>query len=404
MRTTPPFRADQVGSLLRPAELHEARARSKAGAISGAQLKEVEDRCIRAALARQEALGLRVVTDGEFRRDFWHLDFLRQLEGVGLAPITGVKFDAEDVPPMPTVTGKVRCAGPIMVDHFQFLKSMAKAVPKLTIPAPAMLHLRGGRSAISREHYPDLAAFWTDAAAAYRAAIGHIAAAGCTYLQLDDVSFSYLCDPKIRESLRASGDDPATLPRAYAGAINGALAGRPAGMAVTMHTCRGNFRSTWLASSPYDDGVVEAMFSTDVDAYFMEWDSERAGGFEPLRLLPATRWSCWDSSPPSRARSSPKRRWRAASTRPRSTCRWTACASPRSAASPARTTATRSPRTSSGESWSAWWRCLATSGANRAPSGGGRARASPGRGARRRARGVGGPGARPPISIEQLGR
>jgi len=190
------------------------------------------------------------------------------------------------VPPMPTITGKVRCAGPIMVDHFQFLKSVAKAVPKFTIPAPAMLHLRGGRSAISREHYPDLAAFWADAAAAYRAAIGHIAAAGCTYLQLDDVSFSYLCDPTIRDSLRASGDDPATLPRAYAGAINGALAGRPAGMAVTMHTCRGNFRSTWLASNPYEDAVVEAMFSTDVDAYFMEWDSERAGGFEPLRLLP----------------------------------------------------------------------------------------------------------------------
>jgi len=286
MRTTPPFRADQVGSLLRPAELHEARARAKAGAISAGQLREVEDRCIRAAVARQEALGLRVVTDGEFRRDFWHLDFLRQLEGVGLAPITGVKFHAEDVPPMPTITGKVRCAGPIMVDHFQFLKSVAKAVPKFTIPAPAMLHLRGGRSAISRENYPDLAAFWADAAAAYRAAIGHIAAAGCTYLQLDDVSFSYLCDPTIRDSLRASGDDPATLPRAYAGAINGALAGRPAGMAVTMHTCRGNFRSTWLASNPYEDAVVEAMFSTDVDAYFMEWDSERAGGFEPLRLLP----------------------------------------------------------------------------------------------------------------------
>jgi 5-methyltetrahydropteroyltriglutamate--homocysteine methyltransferase len=286
MRTIPPFRADQVGSLLRPAELHEARARAKAGAVTAAQLAELEDRCIRAAVARQEALGLRAVTDGEFRRDFWHLDFLRRLEGVGLAPITGVKFDAEDVPPMPTVTGPVRCAGPIMVDHFQFLRSVAGAVPKLTIPAPAMLHLRGGRRAISRAHYPDLADFWADAAAAYRAAIAHIAAAGCTYLQLDDVSFAYLCDPKIRESLRAAGDDPAALPRAYADAIDGALADRPAGMTVTMHTCRGNFRSTWLASNPYEDAVVEAMFSTRVDAYFMEWDSERAGGFEPLRLLP----------------------------------------------------------------------------------------------------------------------
>jgi 5-methyltetrahydropteroyltriglutamate--homocysteine methyltransferase len=286
MRTMPPFRADQVGSLLRPTELHQARARLRAGAVSAGELAEVEDRCIRAAVARQEALGLRAVTDGEFRRDFWHLDFLRRLEGVGLAPITGVKFEAEDVPPMPTVTGPVRCAGPIMVDHFEFLQSVARAVPKFTIPAPAMLHLRGGRRAISRQHYGDLAAFWADVAAAYRAAIAHVAAAGCTYLQLDDVSFAYLCDPKIRESLRAAGDDPAALPRAYADAINGALAGRPAGLTVTMHTCRGNFRSTWLAATPYDDAVMEAMFSTDVDAYFMEWDSERAGGFEPLRLLP----------------------------------------------------------------------------------------------------------------------
>ena len=284
--TVPPFRAEQVGSLLRPAELHEARARAKAGTLPAGALREIEDRCIRAAVATQESLGLRVVTDGEFRRDFWHLDFLRRLEGVGLAPITGVKFDAEDVPPMPVVTGKVRCTGPIMTNHFAFLKSVATGTPKLTIPAPAMLHLRGGRRAISREHYPDLAEFWADAAAAYRTAIGHIAVAGCRYLQLDDVSFSYLCDPKIRESLRAAGDDPATLPRAYADAINQALAGRPDGLTVTMHTCRGNFRSTWLASGAYEEAVVEAMFSTNVVAYFMEWDSERAGGFEPLRRLP----------------------------------------------------------------------------------------------------------------------
>ena len=286
MTTTPPFRAEQVGSLLRPLELREARARAKAGALSAAELRAVEDRCIRAAVARQESVGLSVVTDGEFRRDFWHLDFLRQLEGVGLAPVTGMKFDAEDVPPMPAIIGKVRCAGPIMTGHFAYLKSVATAVPKLTIPAPAMLHLRGGRRAVSREHYPDLAEFWADAAAAYRTAIGHIAAAGCRYLQLDDVSFSYLCDPKVRDSLRAAGDDPATLPATYANAINQALAGRPDGLTVTMHTCRGNFRSTWLASGGYEDAVVEAMFSTDVAAYFMEWDSDRAGGFEPLRRLP----------------------------------------------------------------------------------------------------------------------
>ncbi len=284
--TRPPFRADQVGSLLRPPELREARAKARAGAISAGVLREVEDRLIRAAVAKQESLGLRVVTDGEYRRDFWHLDFLRQLEGVGLAPVTGMKFQAEDVPPMPAVTGRVRCVGPIMVDDFQYLASVATAVPKLTIPAPAMLHLRGGRRAISREHYPDLDAFWTDVSAAYRAAIGHIAAAGCAYLQLDDVSFSYLCDPRVRDGLRAGGGDPATLPQTYAAAINQALAGRPAAMTVTMHTCRGNFRSTWLASGGYEDAVVEAMFSTDVDGYFMEWDSARAGGFEPLRLLP----------------------------------------------------------------------------------------------------------------------
>jgi 5-methyltetrahydropteroyltriglutamate--homocysteine methyltransferase len=282
----PPFRAEHVGSLLRPRELHEARARARAGSLTAAQLAEVEDRCVRAAVAMQQTIGLPVVTDGEFRRDFWHLDFLRRLEGVGTAPIPGAVFAAEDVPPMPTVTGRLRCAGPIMTDHFAALRSVATATPKLTIPAPAMLHLRGGRAAISREPYPDLAAFWADAAAAYRTAIAHIAAAGCTYLQLDDVSFSYLCDPKVRDGLRAAGDDPASLPRAYADVIDAALRDRPAGMTVAMHTCRGNFRSTWLAASAYDDAVMEAMFSTAVDAFFMEWDSERAGGFEPLRLLP----------------------------------------------------------------------------------------------------------------------
>jgi 5-methyltetrahydropteroyltriglutamate--homocysteine methyltransferase len=226
------------------------------------------------------------VTDGEFRRDFWHLDFIRQLGGVGLTRPVGMTFQAEDVPPMATITGKVQYTAPIMVDHFAFLRSVAKAVPKLTIPAPATLHFRGGRNAISREAYPDLGAFWTDAATAYREAIAAITAAGCTYLQLDDVSFSYLCDPKVRENFSANGDDPAALPRTYADAINQALVGRPPGMRVTMHTCRGNFRSTWFAAGGYQDEVLEAMFSTDVDGYFLEYDSERAGGFAPLRLLP----------------------------------------------------------------------------------------------------------------------
>jgi 5-methyltetrahydropteroyltriglutamate--homocysteine methyltransferase len=195
-------------------------------------------------------------------------------------------FQADDVPPMATITGKVRCAAPIFVDHFEFLKATAKATPKLTIPSPAMLHMRGGRNAVSESAYPDLAPFWQDAAAAYREAIGYLAAAGCTYLQLDDVSWAYLCDAKVRDNFRTNGDDPAMLPRIYAELINGALAARPADMTVTMHTCRGNFRSTWFAGGSYADEVVEAMFSTKVDAYFMEWDTDRAGGFEPLRLLP----------------------------------------------------------------------------------------------------------------------
>jgi 5-methyltetrahydropteroyltriglutamate--homocysteine methyltransferase len=279
----PPFRADQVGSLLRPANLREARLKFKR---DSKQLREIEDLCIREAVKKQEAIGLQAVTDGELRRDYWHLDFTRQLDGVTLKAAAGMTFQARDVPPMATITGKVRCSRPIMADHFSFLKSVTKAVPKLTIPAPAALHFRGGRNAISREAYPDLAEFWADAAAAYRQAIAHIAAAGCTYLQLDDVSFAYLCDAKVRENFRANGDDPATLHRDYAQAITSALKDRPAGMAVTMHTCRGNFRSAWFASGGYSDEIMEAMFSTPVDGYFMEYDTERAGGFEPLRLLP----------------------------------------------------------------------------------------------------------------------
>lgn len=286
MPTRPPFRADHVGSLLRPLELQEARAKVKAGQLDSSALREVEDRCIRDAVAKQEAIGLDAITDGEFRRDFWHLDFVSQLDGVTLAKAVGRTFAAEDVPPMASVTGKVRCTRPIFVDHFSFLKSVTRRTPKLTIPAPATLHFRGGRNAISREAYPDLKAFWADAAAAWRTAIGHIAAAGCTYLQLDDVSFSYLCDPVVLENFRANGDDPSTLARDYADAINGALADRPPGMAVTMHTCRGNFRSTWFAAGAYQDAVIEAMFSANVDAFFMEYDDERAGTFEPLRLLP----------------------------------------------------------------------------------------------------------------------
>jgi 5-methyltetrahydropteroyltriglutamate--homocysteine methyltransferase len=282
----PPYRADHVGSLLRPAELAAARRAWKAGGISAEDLAEVEERAILEAVRRQEAIGLRAVTDGEFRRDWWHLDFLSQLDGVTTRENPGPKFGGtEEQPPIAVVTGKVGCSKPIMVEHFAYLRKVAKATPKFTVPSPSMLHLRGGRKSISNEAYPSLDEFWDDVAAAYRKAIGYLAQAGCTYLQLDDTAFAYLCDPKIRENCRRNGDDPALLPRRCADTINAALKGRPAGMTITMHTCRGNFKSAWVAEGGYDP-VAEAMFSADVDGFFMEFDSARAGGFEPLRLLP----------------------------------------------------------------------------------------------------------------------
>jgi methionine synthase II (cobalamin-independent) len=276
----PPFRADQVGSLLRPADLARARA------LRTPDLEEVQAEAIRAAVAKQEAIGLESITDGEFSRDWWHLDFLAQLEGVTLANNPGPKFDGTvEQPPVPNVTGKVRYSNPIMVDDFAFLKKTTSRTAKFTIPSPSMLHLRAGRAGISRQAYPDLEEFWDDAAAAYRAAIAAFANAGCTYLQLDDVAFAYLCDPKIRETARKNGDDPAKLPGRYAQTIRKAVEGRPAGMTITMHTCRGNFKSAWVAEGGYEP-VAEAMFASGVDGFFMEFDSARAGGFEPLRFVP----------------------------------------------------------------------------------------------------------------------
>jgi len=286
MGAAPPFRADHVGSLLRPPELAGARARRKRGELGAATLRDIEDRAIREAVAKQEAIGLGGVTDGEFRRDWWHLDFLAQLEGVTLVTNPGPKFGgSEEQPPIASVTGRVGYAGPIMVEDFAFLKSVARATPKMTIPSPSMLHLRGGRASISRDAYPELDAFWDDVADAYRRVIADYAAAGCSYLQLDDVAFAYLCDPRVRANCEKNGDDPAALPRRYAETINAALSRRPAGMTLAMHTCRGNFKSAWVAEGGYAP-VVEAMFATAVDAFFMEFDSARAGGFEPLRALP----------------------------------------------------------------------------------------------------------------------
>ncbi|MGL6109224.1 MAG: 5-methyltetrahydropteroyltriglutamate--homocysteine S-methyltransferase [Rubrivivax sp.] len=284
-----PFRADQVGSLLRPAELAATRARFKRGEIDASALKAAEDRAITEAVRRQEAIGLQGITDGEFRRDWWHLDFLAQLGGVSLKANPGPKFQTgehgDEQPPIATVSGRIVCSRPIMAEHFAYLKTQTTRTPKLTIPSPSMLHLRGGRAAISLDAYPELASFWVDVAAAYRTAIGHLYDAGCRYLQLDDISFAYLCDPKIQANCRANGDDPAALPQTYAATINAALAGKPDDLRVTLHTCRGNFKSAWVAEGGYDP-VVQAMFSTHVDGYFMEFDSVRAGGFEPLKALP----------------------------------------------------------------------------------------------------------------------
>lgn len=286
----PPFRADQVGSLLRPPELREARERRRRGEIAPQAMRGIEDRAIGEAIARQEAIGLEAVTDGEFRRDWWHVDFLTGFEGVEAysAPLVVGFKDTEEQPPMLRVTGKLRRTRPIFVDAYRFLHAATRRTAKLTIPAPALLHMRPGRAGISREAYPDLEEFWSDVARAYREEIRDLAAAGCRYLQLDDTSFAYLCDADFRASMEKRGDDPQALARRYAEAINAALADRPPGMAVTMHTCRGNFKSTWVAAGGYEP-IAEILFSAIVDGYFMEFDTARAGGFAPLRHLPRGR-------------------------------------------------------------------------------------------------------------------
>ena len=286
----PPFRADQVGSLLRPAALREARQRALRGEIDAAALRAAEDDAIRDCVRRQEAVGLQAVTDGEFRRDWWHIDFLAALDGVSAVsdPDTPAFHGGESVPVL-HVTGAVRRSRPVMGEAFAFLRGATARTAKLTIPSPAMLHLRGGRPAIDRAAYPDLAGFWADTARAYREEIAQLAAAGCTYLQMDDVSFAYLCDARIRDGFRQRGDDPEAAPRAYVDAFNACVRERPAGMAVTVHTCRGNFKSTWMAEGGYEP-VAEAVFGgLDVDGFFLEYDSTRAGGFEPLRFVPRGR-------------------------------------------------------------------------------------------------------------------
>jgi 5-methyltetrahydropteroyltriglutamate--homocysteine methyltransferase len=290
-RTRPPFRADHVGSFLRPPELLDARERLKSGAITRAELHEVEDRAIRDIVRMQEDIGLEGITDGEFRRTYFHIDFLEQLDGVetrgGLtAHFHSAKGEVDFAPPVLHVTGKVRHSHPIQVADFEFLKSVTKRTPKVTIPSPTMLHFRGGRGAISNETYPDLEPFFADVAQSYAEELNALGAAGCTYVQLDDTNLAYLCDPKMREGARQRGDDPDELPRRYARLINAAIAKRPPGMTICTHLCRGNFKSAWVAEGGYEP-VAEVLFNDlKVDGYFLEYDDTRSGDFAPLRFVP----------------------------------------------------------------------------------------------------------------------
>jgi 5-methyltetrahydropteroyltriglutamate--homocysteine methyltransferase len=292
-RNRPPFRADHVGSLLRPPQLLKAREDFTDGRIDSAELRGIEDEAIREVVRKQEQAGLRSATDGEFRRASWHMDFIYQLGGITRSKdnIT-VQFhnadgDIEFTPAALHVDAPVALEEPIFAADFEFLQSCATtATPKLTIPSPSMVHYRGGRASIDEDVYPDLDAFWSDLTSAYAAEVRALAGLGCTYLQFDDTSLAYLNDPKQREMIASLGGDSEHQHEQYIRHINEALEDRPDGMAVTTHMCRGNFRSSWVAEGGYDF-VAEALFNQlAVDGFFMEWDDERSGGFEPLRFVP----------------------------------------------------------------------------------------------------------------------
>jgi len=288
---TPPFRGDQVGSLLRPKAVLEAREERQQGAITAEALRDVENTAIQKAVARQEEVGLQGVTDGEFRRRMFHLNFLESLKGVVTTGGMPVKFrsasgEKEFSPPRLVVVARVERSRPIAVEDFTFLRSQTKRTPKLCIPSPTMLHFPSGRRGISEEIYPDIEDFFSDLTRAYREEIAALAEAGCTYLQLDDTNLAYLCDPAMRERTRQIGEDPEKLPRLYARIINEATASRTKDMTVCVHLCRGNFRSSWVAEGSYDP-VAEVLFNElDVDGYFLEYDDERSGDFAPLRFVP----------------------------------------------------------------------------------------------------------------------
>ncbi len=293
-RTKPPFHADHVGSLIRPDALIAARERTEKGDMSAAELQSIQHAAIRDVVRMQEELGLKVVTDGEFNRHSWHRDFMLKFTNVKLVPSKmKVRFhtaegDRDNSAPALHVMGKLArpTGGGIFVDDFKFLASIARTTPKITIPSPSVMHFRGGREAIDANAYPDLAAFYDDLARLYREEIADLAQAGCRYLQIDEVNLAYLCDPELRRQVANIGEDPSTLPKTYAQLINDTIRDRPADMTVCMHLCRGNFAGAWVAEGGYEP-IADLLFNEiDVDGYFLEYDSARAGSFAPLRYLP----------------------------------------------------------------------------------------------------------------------
>jgi len=288
----PPFRADHVGSLLRPQSVLDARDKRAAGEISIEELRAVEDAAIKDAIKLQEDVGLEAITDGEYRRRYFHTDFLENLKGVvvkeGGLPVNFRSNTGERqfAPPGMEVVGRIERSRPISVDDFAYVRDNTAHTAKICIPSPTMLHFRGGRKGISEEVYPDIEDFFADLARAFREELAALAKAGCTYVQLDDTDLAYLCDPKHRERARSIGEDPDKLPQLYARVINDAINPRPEGMTVAIHLCRGNFRSSWVAEGGYEP-VAEVLFNElDVDGYFLEYDDERSGDFAPLRFVP----------------------------------------------------------------------------------------------------------------------
>jgi 5-methyltetrahydropteroyltriglutamate--homocysteine methyltransferase len=290
-KINPPFRADHVGSLLRPPQIFEARDKVANGEMTPADLREVEDAAIADMIPKLEATGIQSITDGEYRRAYFHLDFLQQLDGVTVTGMIASSSDSEDrvgfAPPRVTVTGKLAHGHDIQVADYEFVASHTDRLPKVCIPSPTMAHFRGGRAGIDIESYPDLDPFFEDLAQAYRDEIAHLYAAGSRYIQLDDTNLAYLCDPKMRQGAIDRGDDPDELPRTYAALINDAIRDVPDDMTTAVHLCRGNYKSTYFASGGYEP-VAEVLFNElAVDAYFLEYDDERSGDFAPLRFVPS---------------------------------------------------------------------------------------------------------------------